>query len=151
MKLLLTAGAAALVLSGCGYTELHEVVLRQPSGPTGHTVEVYLGAQRPPRPFYEVALLQAIAHGSDANLGDLVKALTARAGVLGCDAIVRVQIDQGYSIAHGFAVCAKYAAAAPQARPPLMPRQPPPAPGPAPEPAPSPGLEPAPAPGDANL
>jgi len=60
--------------------------------------------QAPPRPFYEVALLQVIGHGSDANLEDMVKALTVRASSLGCDAIVRIGVDQGYSIAHGFGV-----------------------------------------------
>jgi hypothetical protein len=131
--------AAALVLAGCGYTEVHEVVLRAPSGQTGRPVEIYMYGQPPPRAFYEVALLQVVGHGADANLADLVKALTLRAGQLGCDAVLRVQIDQGYSLAHAFGVCARWVeGAAPIARPPLVPEG-------APAPAPLP-LTPAPEP-----
>ncbi len=117
-------GAVVALSAGCGYTESHEVVLRAPSAPSGRVVEVYMLGQSPPRPFYEVALLQVIGHGSDANLEDIVKALTHRAASLGCDAIVRIGVDQGYSIAHGFGVCVRWASAAP-------------APAPAPVPAPA--------------
>ena len=113
-----------VALAGCGYTETHEVVLRQPGPPTGHSVEVYMYGQAPPRPFYEVALLQVVGHGADANLEDVVKGLTTRAQAFGCDAIVRIQIDQGYSLTHGFGVCVRWA---PMAVP---------APAPAPAPAP---------------
>ena len=127
----LALAASCAFASGCGYTESHEVVLRAPSASTGRVVEVYMIGQPPPRPFLEVALLQVIGHGSDANLEDIVKALTARASSLGCDAIVRIGVDQGYSIAHGFGVCVKWAGEAP-------------APAPAPAPV-TPGADTAPA------
>ena len=122
MKLVLFG---ALAIAGCGYTETHEVALRQPGPPTGHPVEVYMYGQVPPRPFYEVALLQVVGHGADANLEDVVKALTTRASAFGCDAVVRIQIDQGYSLAHGFGVCVRW-----------TPMPPAPAPAPQPEGAP---------------
>ena len=122
-----------IVLTACGFSEIHEVALRAPEPPSGHTVEIYMGTQAPPRPFYEVALLQVVGHGSEANLADLVKALTTRAALRGCDAVLRVQIDQGYGLAHAFAVCAKWISpAAPS--PPKIPT----APGPAPESQPAP-------------
>ena len=132
---------AALSIAGCGFTEMHEVALRPPSEPTAQRIEVYVGTQRPPRPFFEVSLLQAVGHGSDANLADVIKALSTRAAMLGCDAIVRVQVEQGYSMAHGFAVCAKWAAA-PASSPlvvplPSDPAAPPPATEPAPQPQPA--------------
>jgi hypothetical protein len=119
-----------LSLAGCGYTETHEVVLRAPSRPSGQPVEIYMHGQAPPRPFYEVALLQVVGHGSDANLEDVIKALTQRAASLGCDAIVRIQIDQGYSLTHGFGVCVHWLAPAPAPLPSPAP------PGPAPQVAP---------------
>ena len=131
-----------LAVSGCGYTEAHEVILRAPSAASGHPVEVYMMGQPPPRPFYEIALLQAIGHGADANLEDLVKSLTQRASSLGCDAIVRVGVDQGYSIAHGFAVCVKWAESAPLPAPPPAPLVAPPAAAPAPAPVPTPAATP---------
>ncbi len=100
----------ALVFAGCGYTELHEVVLRTPTAPSGRPIEIYMYGQVPPRPFFEIALLQAIGHGADANLADLVKGLTNRATQLGCDAVIRVQIEQGTTMAHAFGVCAGWAA-----------------------------------------
>ena len=120
------AGLASI--AGCGYTEMHEVVLRAPSPPSGRAVEVYMVGQSPSRPFYEVALLQVIGHGTDANLEETVKSLTVRASSLGCDAIVRIAVDQGYSIAHGFGVCVRWAevavpaaAAPPVVAPPVAP------------------------------
>jgi hypothetical protein len=125
--------AALIANAGCGYTEMHDVVLRGTGGPTGRPVELYMMSQQPPRPFYEVALVQVIGHGSDANLEDLMKAVVKRGGELGCDAVVRVQFDQGYSMAHAFGVCVKWAAPPATAPPPA-----PPAPAPAPEPSPEP-------------
>jgi hypothetical protein len=110
-----------LLAAGCGYTETHEVVLRQPGPPTGHPIEIYMYGQIPPRPFYEVALLQVIGHGADANLEDVVRGLTTRAQAFGCDAIVRIQIDQGYSLTHGFGVCARWTTTAPPVPAPTAP------------------------------
>ncbi len=99
---------------GCGFTELHEVVLRKP-GPPSARVEVYVGNQVPPRPFYEVALLQAVGHGGDANIEDTTRAIEQRAIVLGCDAVVKLRFDQGYSMANAVGVCVRWAAPAPAA------------------------------------
>ncbi len=128
----------AALAAGCGYTEMHEVVLRAPTAPAAAPVEVYMIGQAPPRPFYEVALLQAIGHGNDATLEEVVKSLSVRARAFGCDAVVRVGVDQGYSMAHGFGVCVRWAGVAPA-----------PAPMPGPVPAPVPPVSPAPAPAPA--
>src|SRR5205823_1975832 len=105
--------ALTLALAGCGYTEGHEVILRAPSGPTGREVEVYMEGQALTRPFYEVALLQVVGHGADANMEDVVKALTARASSLGCDAVAQLRVDQGYALAHAVGICVKYTRTAP--------------------------------------
>jgi hypothetical protein len=101
--------AVSAVVAGCGYTELHEVILRSPSGPTARDPDVYMLGQAVPRAFYEIALLQVIGHGSDATLEDLIGALGQRGRQLGCDAVANVHFDQGYSMAHAYAVCVKYA------------------------------------------
>jgi hypothetical protein len=96
-----------MVVTGCGYTEMHEAVLRTPTAPTSR-VELYMGDQQPARPFYEVALVQAMGYGSEAQIEDLSQALEARGRQLGCDALVRTRFDLGLSMAHGYGVCVKW-------------------------------------------
>jgi hypothetical protein len=99
----------ALVLCGCGHTEVHQVLLRVPTGKVSYDAELYLGDQNPRRPYYEMALIQAIGYGADANLEDVTDALRERGRYFGCDGLIRVRVDQGYSMAHGFGVCVKWA------------------------------------------
>ena len=121
-KLVLWAAFAASAVSssaaiGCGgYTEVHEVIFRQPPPPTGRDVQVYVGDQTPPSAFYELAMLQAIGFDGDSNLEDVMGALRERGRMLGCDAIVRVRVELGYSMAHGYGVCVKWTA--PTTKPP---------------------------------
>lgn len=133
----ITSAAFAALLAGCGYTDMHEIVLRRaPNEPAREGVDVYMAGQVVPRPFYEIALLQAVGHGSDADREDLVRALTFRAHALGCDAIVQTQIDAGYSVANATAVCVHYTASVADAAATPKPAPTSPAPAPAPEPAP---------------
>jgi hypothetical protein len=127
---------AAAALVACGHVELHELVLRAPSAPARHAPEVYFAGRPPPRAFYEVALLQAIGYGDDANMEDLTRALAGRATQLGCDAVVRVHVDQGYTRAHAFGVCVKWSPVAAPPAPSRAPASPPVTAPPAPPPAP---------------
>lgn len=104
--------ASALVIAGCGYTEIHDAVLRPTPGPTSK-VEVYVGDQRPSRPFYEVALVEAFGYGSEADVEDLTAALESRAKAIGCDALLRTRFDIGHSIAHGYGVCVRWSPTGP--------------------------------------
>ena len=106
-----------LALAGCGFTEVHEVLLRPPGPPAAEGVEVYVAGQNPQRPFYEVGLLQAVGHGSDANGEHITKALALRAARVGCDAVIRVHVDQGYSMANVVGVCVRWAGSVPVAPP----------------------------------
>jgi hypothetical protein len=116
----MAAAVAALGTAGCGHVEMHELVLRAPEGPAGRA-EVYFAGQDPRRPYYEVALLQGIGFGDDADVEHVARALAVRAGALGCDAVVRVRVDQGFTRAHGFGVCVRWSPIAPRPveRPPL--------------------------------
>jgi hypothetical protein len=141
---------ALAALAGCGHTEAHVAMLRAPQPRTGNAVELYLAEQAgPARPFYDIAILQAIGFGTDATPEDVTRGLTDKAAVLGCDAVVRVFIDVGYSRAHAAGVCVKYLGEAPpgaQLVPmPSLPAAPPKNPPPPPmRPAPMPRLEPLP-------
>ena len=115
----------SIALAGCGFTEVHEVLLRPSAPPAAQGVEVYVGGQNPQRPFYEVGLLQAVGHGSDANAEHITKTLALRAASVGCDAVVRVHVDQGYSMANVVGVCVRWAGSLP-----LTPPSPPPPPPP---------------------
>jgi len=146
--LLLGAMLAANALAGCGHTEAHAALLRAPQAPTSGRVELYVADQAgPARPFYELAIVQAVGFGADANPEDVTRALTTKAGALGCDAVVRVYIDVGYTRAHAAGVCVKYLGPAPEGDAPrsVLPPAPPSNPAPPPmRPAPSPRLEPLP-------
>ena len=148
LALLLLAGSA-FAGAGCGHTEAHAALVRAPQPPTTGNVELYIADQaEPTRPFYEIALVQAIGFGADANPEDVSRGLITKAAGLGCDAVVRVHIVLGYTRAHAAGVCEKYlgpAAAgevAPRAvLPPSLGSNPPP---PRMRPAPAPRLEPLP-------
>ncbi len=117
---LLVLPLTLFALGGCGFTEVHEVLLRPPV-PAAQAVEIYVGGQNPQRPFYEVGLLQATGHGSNANGGDVTKALAKRASRVGCDALVRVHVDLGYTMANVVGVCVRWAGSAPAMPPPPPP------------------------------
>jgi hypothetical protein len=137
---------AAAALGGCGHTETHAAMLRAPQPPSGKSVELYITDQAPPaRPFYDIAIVQAIGFGTEANPEDVTRALAEKAATLGCDAVVRVSIDIGYSRAHAAGVCAKFLAEGPPGPTPVLPPAPAKNPTPPPmRPAPSPRLEPLP-------
>lgn len=148
-------GAFVLVgVAGCGHLETREALLRTPEAPTSK-VELYMAEQAlPTRPFYEVALVQAIGFGSEAHPEDVAHALADKAGRLGCDAVVRTFVDQGYSRANATGVCVKWLGPAPEATEPNAPLLPPaprsnPAP-PAVRPRPAPRIEPLPSAGPAQ-
>jgi hypothetical protein len=119
-RLLFVFLVAPLALVGCGFTEVHEVLLR-PAVRAPEPVEIFVGGQNPQRPFYEVGLLQAIGHGSNANGRDATKALANRASRVGCDALVRVHVDQGYTMANVVGVCVRWVGSAPANPPPPPP------------------------------
>ena len=140
------AVAAIPVLTACGHTEAHVAMLRAPQPRTDHTVELYVADQAPPgRPFYDIAILQTVGFGSEANAEDVTRALTIKAGALGCDAVVRVFIDIGYSRAHASGVCVKFLAPGPAGPTAILPAPHDANPAPPPlRPAPVPRLEPLP-------
>ncbi len=138
--------AVTLLVAGCGHSETHVALLRAPQAPSDQPIELYLAAQAAPaRPFYEIALLQVVGYGNQANPEDVTQALTAKAAALGCDAVVRVFIDVGYSRAHAAGVCAKFSAPGPAGPAAVLPTAPPSNPAPPKmTPAPAPRIEPLP-------
>lgn len=137
---------SALGVLGCGHRETHVAMLRAPQPSTGHAVELYLIDQATPaRPFFDIAIVQAIGFGTDATPEAVARALTDKAATLGCDAVVRASIDVGYSRAHAAGVCVKYLGDGPAGPPPVLPPAPVANPTPpASRPAPTPRIEPLP-------
>lgn len=117
--------AASTVGLGCGHVETHEAMLRSPTAPPSKAVELYMADQPlPSRPYAEIAVVQAIGFGNKSGAEDLADALTARAGALGCDAVVRAYIDLGYSRGHAAGTCVKFLADGPSGPPPVLPQKP---------------------------
>jgi hypothetical protein len=112
----------AIAITGCGHIETHHALLRAPQPKSNRPAELYMVDQaEPERPFYEIALVQAIGFGSDANPEHVARALTDEGATLGCDAVIRVFIDLGYTRAHASGVCVKYLAEGPAGPRPLLP------------------------------
>lgn len=146
LRRMAAAGLLAVGVAGCGHSETHVAMLRAPQPSTGHAVELYLADQASPaRPFFDIAIVQAVGFGTDATPEAVARALTDKAATLGCDAVVRTSIDVGYSRAHAAGVCVKFLADGPPGPLPVLPAAPGANPTPPPSrPAPAPRLEPLP-------
>jgi hypothetical protein len=99
--------ATALLLSGCARMVTSRVITGPVGPPHAGPVVVVMENAPPPPHFVEVALLQAIGHGQSANLAKVVESLISQAAALGCDAVIRVRIDQGSTQASGTGVCVR--------------------------------------------
>ena len=140
--------AVLLFAVGCGHTEIRQAMLRSAEPPSGRPAELYMADQpAPTRPFYEIALIQTIGFGNEAHPEDLARALTDRATALGCDAVLRTFIDQGYARAHASGVCVKWLGPGPAAGAPLLPLDASDKTAPVVRPAPLPRIEPLPSAG----
>lgn len=137
---------ACVMCAACGHTESYAAMLRPPEPANTSAVELYIvGQATPQRPYYEVALVQAIGFGTEATPEDVAHALTKKAASLGCDAVVNAYIDMGYSRAHAAGVCVRYLGPGPSGPAPILPSVPKnpspppirPSPAPRPEPLPS--------------
>lgn len=111
MKRVALLALGSMLAIGCGHLEVSTVLLRAPEAPRNPTVRVYFPKDRVARPYYDVAMLQVQAAG--VTMGDVVDALTHRAHLLGCDALVRTQIAIGAGRLNGVAVCVRFTDDAP--------------------------------------
>ena len=118
MRAVLRAALWLAALGGCGGQIETNAILLRPQMPPVRNVEIYVQGQATQRSFYEVGIVQAEGFGADMNAEELVKSLSRRGGELGCEALLRVQIDVGYARAHAAGVCVRYLDAAPAARAP---------------------------------
>ncbi len=105
----LVAACVASVIAACGQTHVYQAVLRDEGAPraSSRPPELYLGEQRPAWRFYDVGLVQAVGFGDEATPEDMADALRVRGRDLGCDALVKVSVDVGASLAHGYGVCVR--------------------------------------------
>lgn len=107
--MLAAIGFFSAFATGCGSVETHAAMLRAPTtGPQSGNVEIYLDSQTIGRPVEEMGFVQSFGSGSMANPEDVVRGLAERAGEMGCDAVVKVSIDMGYTRAHAVGVCVKW-------------------------------------------
>jgi hypothetical protein len=88
-------------LAGCGSTTTHHVLTGAPFAP--YEVQVILEGSPAPPNIQEVAIVQAVGKGMNADLEHIVEGLKREAQALGCDVVVRVHVDQGSSTASGVA------------------------------------------------
>ncbi len=102
---------AAVVLCGCGTTELHEVVFRTAPPTRAACMPIYGAEQSLPRPADDMALLEVIATGNAMSRAHVEKTLAERAAQLGCDAVARESVQQGATVMHAYGVCVHWSPA----------------------------------------
>lgn len=98
---------AVFLLGACGTTTTHAVLTGSPGAPAGPGggVQIVMGDEQPPQGMTEVGIVQAIGHGTHADLEHVVAGLQEKARELGCTVVAKVKIDQGASTASGTGVC----------------------------------------------
>ncbi len=99
--------AVAPSLAGCAHAESHAALFRPPSPPAS-SVEIVSADTPVSRPYTELGLVQAFGFGDAAATDEVVRELRARAASLGCDGVIRVRIDVGYTRSHAAGVCVRW-------------------------------------------
>ncbi len=106
-----TCGAAVAFLvaclGGCGSTTTHRFLVGPPMTPASTNVAVILDGSPLPPLFVEVAIVQAVGRGTQADLEHVIDGLRREAAAVGCDAVIRVRIDQGATTASGTGVAVR--------------------------------------------
>lgn len=91
------------VLPACGRLKNHHVLTGKPHAPLlSGQVRIVMEGAPAPEGFEEVAILQTVGSGRKAALGPLVEGMKKKALELGCNAIIRIRVDQG--VQHATAV-----------------------------------------------
>jgi hypothetical protein len=88
---------STLVLVACGSIKNHYVMTGTPRAPSAGNVRIELEGAAVPPGFVEVAIVQTVGTHGKANLESLIAGLKSQAQQLGCNAVVRVHVDQGSS------------------------------------------------------
>jgi hypothetical protein len=105
--------ALAIALGGCGSTTTHRVLTGTPGVPHGGPVTIIMENAPVPWVVEEVAIVQAVGEGVQADLEHVIDGLKREAQALGCSVVVRVHIDQGSSTASATGVAGRVAYQAP--------------------------------------
>ena len=106
MKTLLLTLSVAL-FAGCGWTTTHVVMTGTAGAPYQGEVRIVLESAPVPTGLEEVAIVQAVGRGMEADLEHILAGLKDQARTLGCDTVVRVHIDQGNGTASASGVAAR--------------------------------------------
>ena len=99
--------AAIFALAGCGHAEAHFAPFAPARPPTSH-VEIHT-TTLPAAPFAEQGLVQVLAWGNATDERTMIAALEQEAKRRGCDAVVRVRLDEGAGEAQAIGVCVVFA------------------------------------------
>ncbi len=99
--------ALLLLSSACAHPESHVALVRDPLPPVS-TVEVVSADTPVTRGYTELGLVQAFGFGDAAASDEVLRELRLRAGSLGCDGVIRVRVDVGYTRSHAAGTCVRW-------------------------------------------
>jgi hypothetical protein len=97
--------AYCLLLIACGSTTTYGVLTGTPGAPRAGDVRILMGEDPPPDGLTEVGIVQAVGHGTHADLEHVIDGLKEKSLSLGCTVIAKVKIDQGATKASGTGIC----------------------------------------------
>lgn len=103
----------ALAALGCGSTSTYHVVTGTVGRPSRNDPRVFLAGATLPSNYDEVAIVQAIGRGNQADIDHVFEGLRAEAASLGCDAVIGARSDHGDTQASGTGVAVRWIAGPP--------------------------------------
>ncbi len=105
--------ALALAALGCGSTSTFHVITGTVGRPARNDPRVFLAGATLPSNYDEVAIVQAIGRGNQADLEHVIEGLRAEAASLGCDAVIGARSDHGDTQTSGTGVAVRWTAGPP--------------------------------------
>jgi hypothetical protein len=102
---------AAPLLGACGNVQMYRYPLGAVSTAYGGRPTVsFEGSELLNAPMQELAMVEAVGSGTNADTESVVNALIFMGQTFGASAIVKVRVDCGFGQCHGYGVAVRYLA-----------------------------------------
>jgi hypothetical protein len=102
------AAIVALALAGCGDLYRYNYPIAERFSPPKGRPRVFFGPELPRYRLRELAFVEAVGTGVDANADSVIAAMQDEAERYGADAIVGTRVDCGATQCHGLAIAIEW-------------------------------------------
>lgn len=105
----LVAVAALATFAGCGRITTYRYPLARPAPQAAAARPgIYFEGNLPAEAMQELALVESVGSGTKGSAEDVLTAMQDEAARFGANAIVRVKVECGYGICHGYGVAVRF-------------------------------------------